>query len=592
MSGLHELVAEHARREPDRVAVWRAAGVVTFGELDRRAEEVADRLAAAGAGGAVVGLALADPLRHLVAVLGVWKAGAAYVPLPVDDPLPRTLAALAETGARVVLADVDTVPAPALRLDRAAAPPPRRHPVAVGDRDLAYVLYTSGSTGTPKGVAIEHGGVVNLARGLADLFGDLTAARVFQFARPSFDAWVWELAMSLPAGGLLCLPDPDGPLTGAELTRWLRAGRATHLSAAPSLLSTLSPEELPDLRCVVAGGEVLPESLVRRWRGRVDFINAYGPTEATVCVTAGRCTGVGRPSIGVPLPGVAVHLLDAAGHPVPPGEVGELHVGGPGVGRGYLARPELTRRHFRPDPFAADPGARLYRTGDLARLTAGGTYEFAGRVDRQLKVRGFRVEPAEVEEALRAHPGVADAAVSAADQRLVAHVRPTGAPVPAGPLRSFLRSRLPEHLVPSVFTTVDALPLTPNGKLDRDALPAARPRPDLGHGYAPPRGDTERAVARMWADVLGVAEVGADDDFFALGGTSLDLARLRTEVEGRWSLRLPVADLLAAHTVRLLAARIDGRVPSETSGDGYAPSGTRAERRRSHLEALAREVRG
>ncbi|MGW5052595.1 non-ribosomal peptide synthetase [Actinokineospora sp. NPDC004072] len=585
MSGLHDLIAERARREPDRVAVWRASGEVTFGELDRRAEEVADRLAAADAAGTVVGLALTDPLRRLIAVLGVWKAGAAYVPLPVDDPTPRIRAAVAETGARIVLADTDGVPASVLRLDRLAAAP-RRHPVVVDDRDLAYVLYTSGSTGLPKGVAIEHGGVVNLARGLAALFGDLTSARVFQFARPTFDAWVWELAMSLPGGAALCLPDPDGPLTGAELTRWLRACRATHLSAAPSLLATLAPEELPDLRCVVAGGEVLPASLVRRWRGRVDFINAYGPTEATVCATAGRCTGVGKPSIGVPLPGVAVHLLDPDGRPVPQGEVGELHVGGAGVGRGYLARPELTARHFRPDPFADDPGARLYRTGDLARLAADGTYEFVGRVDRQLKVRGFRVEPAEVEEALRAHPGVADAAVSAAGQRLVAHVRPARDPVPAGVLRSFLRSRLPEHLVPSVFTTVDALPLTPHGKLDRDALPAARPRPDLGHGYTPPRGDTEQAVARIWAAVLGVAAVGADDDFFALGGTSLDLARLRAEVEARWSLRLPVADLLAAHTVRLLAARIDGGAPPADRSPG-----ARADRRRTHLEFLAREVR-
>ncbi|MCP2261519.1 amino acid adenylation domain-containing protein [Streptoalloteichus tenebrarius] len=641
--GAHELVERWAALAPDRPALVHAGREVGYGELDTRAARLAARLRAHGVGPEVVVALLVDrPVELVVAVLAVWKAGGAYVPLTRAQPASRTAMALADTGAAVLVADQDPpVALPGhvrhvVRLDRGdgATEPteptepdgpdgsgqpdepegtdePDASPAAdavkprVSGRNLAYVLYTSGSTGTPKGVLVEHAGVVNLAVGLASRFGDLAGARVLRFAPITFDASVWELAMSLLNGGTLCLPSAGSSLTGADLARALREHRATHFSASPSLLASLPATDPPPVATLVAGGEALPEFLVRRWAGRVRLFNAYGPTEATVSATAGRCADQpGKPTLGAVLPGVALYVLDEAGRPSAPGAIGELYVGGAGVARGYLNRPDLTALRFLPDPFSCRPGARMYRTGDLGRRRPDGQVEFVGRVDHQIKVRGFRVEPGEVEEALRAHPHVANAVVTTTDavvttrdavvttrdgvvttrdgvadhRRLVAYLEvPDRRPVPVPELRAFLATRLPDYLVPSVFVALDRLPLTPHGKVDRAALPApGASRPPLGHDYAPPRGDTERALARLWARVLGLDRVGATDDFFALGGTSLDLARLREEISARWRARVSTADLVRAHNVRLLAARLDG-VDGPGGADGPAvPGGGRS----------------
>ncbi|MET9294876.1 non-ribosomal peptide synthetase [Streptomyces sp. NPDC003077] len=318
----------------------------------------------------------------------------------------------------VLLADAPGVPAgrlPGAAADEAPGGPVGGLPSAdprSGDA-LAYIVYTSGSAGAPKGALIPHRAVVNLARGLQRVYGDLEGARVLQFAPFTFDVWIWELAMSLLSGGTLVVPPADVPLHGPELSGLLRERDITHLSGAASLLATLPEDEPLPVTTLTSGGEPLPEYLVRRWGTRTRLFNAYGPTEAGVCASVGRCRpGQGMPTIGHPLPGVTLHLLDERGVPVPDGERGELYIGGPGVGLGYLNRPTATRRHFLPDPFTARPGL-LYRTGDLARRLPGGAYLFLGRIDGQLNVRGYRIEPGEVEIALLRHPRVTAAVVTA-----------------------------------------------------------------------------------------------------------------------------------------------------------------------------------
>lgn len=572
----HELFERWAARKPERVAISHRNGQVTYRQLDRRTEALAAELRGRGVGPeTVVGILTDHPGRFAMAVLAVWKAGGAYVPLSPGLPAKRVAAILG--GVRIVLADTKAKELPEDFKGQVVAltgadtwTTANRRTQRPRTENLAYVLFTSGSSGTPKGVLIEHAGVVNLARALRHLYGDLEKARVFQFAPPTFDAWVWELAMSLLNGGTLCVRTDGAPLCGDALARELRRCSATHLSASPSLLATLPVQDPPPVRTLTAGGEVLPESLVDRWRPRVRLFNAYGPTECTVGATAARCDQrAGQPSIGTPLDGVDVHVLDEEGQPVAPGQTGELHIGGPGVARGYLDQPEATAAAFVPDTLSRRPGARLYRTGDMARLRPDGDLEFRGRADRQLKIRGYRVEPGEVERALCRHPRVTGAVAGSherpgMDRRLVAWVgTAAGAPVTVSELREFLAADLPGHLIPSIFVLLERLPLTPHGKVDRTALPAPeRARPRLGNDYTEPLGPTQRGLADLWTQLLLVDQVGADDEFHALGGTSLDLLRLQEEIAARWGVRLPAADLLAAGTIRELAALLDPDRPS------------------------------
>jgi amino acid adenylation domain-containing protein len=581
VAGAHELLERWSAWVPDRTAVIHASREATYHELNERAEFLATRLRASGVKPeVVVGLLLNRSIELIVAVLAVWKAGGAFVPLCPSHPPNRTAFILADTQAAVVLTDRDPtglLPGygeQVLRVDGIDAIDntvgtgmANYAPRACPDRrNLAYVLYTSGSTGVPKGALIEQGGVVNLADALQRLFGDLETARVFQFAPVSFDAWVWELAMSVLNGGTLCLP-PDGvTLTGHALARVLSEYHVTHFSATPSLIASLPVDGLSTVRTLVAGGEVLPEFLVARWGSRVRLFNAYGPTEVTVCATAGRCEDLGgpKPSIGWPLHHVDVHVVDQNGHPVLAGAVGELWVGGDGVARGYLKQASLTEERFIPDHLSGRPGARLYRTGDLARWLPDGRLDFVGRIDRQIKIRGYRIEPAEVEEALRRHPRISGAVVSVfgADKlrRLVAHIEvPSGEPVPVPELHAFLRPILPDYMVPSVFVTLAQLPLTTHGKVDRDALPAPQvSRPILGHDYMAPRGTVERELTVLWMELLGLDQVGTTDEFFSLGGTSLELLRMQEKIAERWNVHIPLADLVRAHNVRLLAHLLSG----------------------------------
>ncbi|WP_167538365.1 non-ribosomal peptide synthetase [Streptomyces albofaciens] len=637
-TGAVALFRQWARAVPGRAALVHPGGRLTYAELDGRARALAAEPAlAAVRPGDIVGVTMERSPLLPVAVLALWAAGGAYVPLPASYPAARNRAVLHEAGVRTVLTDREPDPAvlsgptgdPVTcvrltdRILRASARPPAQAvpPVpaarpdhAAGPEDLAYVLHTSGSSGAPKGVRIPHRAVVNLAHGLQHVYGDLAGARVLQFAPFTFDVWIWELAMSLLSGGTLVVPRADVPLHGPELGRILRESDISHLSGAASLVATLPEEEPIPVTTLTSGGEPLPEYLVRRWGGRLRLFNAYGPTEAGVCATMGRCRpGQGTPGIGHPLPGVSVHLLDERGTAVPDGEPGEVYIGGPGVGLGYLDRPADTRRHFVPDRFTADrPGRLLYRTGDLARRLPDGSYLFLGRIDAQLNVRGYRIEPGEVEAALLRHPDVTAAAVTATrgapdgsvpppdrdgppsaggTDRLTAHVQAApGATLTGAALRRHLAALLPAHLVPSSFVLVDRLPLTAHGKIDRTALvpPAVR-------RCAPPAGRNttasgrERDMAELVATVLGLDEVAPDDDFADLGATSLDLIRIQAAVTARWNTRLGAADLMDARTVRRLAALLD-RTRNGARGAGTAPPG--AARAPGHPLPAVRTVKG
>ncbi|MGW5537840.1 non-ribosomal peptide synthase/polyketide synthase [Streptomyces sp. NPDC004009] len=590
-STLPALFERQAARTPDAVALIDGDRELTYAEVDRAANRLAHRLVRDGVGPErVVALALPRSAASVVAQLAVAKAGGAFLPVDPDYPEQRREFMIRDAGAHLVLGD----PAEVWSADGpATAPTDADRTTALTPAHPAYVIYTSGSTGTPKGVVVTHRGLASFAAAAAERYAAGPGDRVLQFASPSFDASVLELCVSLLSGAALVTGE-EGPLVGERLAEVLGERRVSHTLIPPAALATVAPETaaaLPHLRTLIVGAEACPADLVDTWAPGRRMINSYGPTEATVVATwTGPLTpGAGAPPIGRPSGGTRVHVLDAALRPVPPGVTGELYIGGPGLARGYLGRPGLTAQRFLPDPFGA-PGERMYRTGDLVRWTADGRLRFAGRADDQVKLRGFRIEPGEIEAALRRSPLVRDAVVvvragetPGAPARLVAYVVPAGpagagavpggpsgtgpaaapsgagapdgaapAALPVGELRLHLAGALPPHMVPSVFVPLARLPLTPNGKTDRRALPAPGPAQAADGPRTAPRTGTERRIARIWADVLGIEEVGADDNFFALGGDSIlsmqVVSRLRRD-----GLHVATRDLFTHQTVAELA---------------------------------------
>jgi amino acid adenylation domain-containing protein len=534
---LHRLFEAQAARKPDAEAIRFAGRAATFAELDAQASRIGRRLRALGVGPEAVVALLLDRSPHVIAaMLGVSKAGGAFLPIDPTTPPERIRFMLADAGAAVVITETalaDDLPSDLPRLlverllvDSADEGAEAELPADDGDVDgAAYVIYTSGSTGTPKGVVVTHRGIASLARMERDVLGIEPGVRVLQFASFAFDASLWDV-FTLLSGATLVLA-PRGDAAGGEtLDALLTRERVNVATLPPSVLASLPADALPDLRTVVSTGEAVSADVVRRWRrdGR-HFVNGYGPTETTVGATlAVDPEPAGRISIGRPFPGTRVYLLDERLDPVPPGVPGEVYVGGPALARGYLGRPGLTAERFVPDAHSGTPGARLYRTGDVARWRGDGELEFVGRADRQVKLRGFRIELGEVEDALLGAAGVREAAVvvredSPGVRRLVAYAV-AGQDVSPDGLRTALRERLPEYMVPSAFVFLPELPRTPSGKPDRRALPA----PDTSAGAAahvPPRDDAEAALARAWSRVLGREEIGMHDNFFELGGDSI-----------------------------------------------------------------------
>ncbi|HEU0076442.1 MAG TPA: amino acid adenylation domain-containing protein, partial [Longimicrobiaceae bacterium] len=579
----HEAFAARVVEAPHAVALRFEGEQVTYGELDRRASALAARLRARGVGPEVpVALFLERGVEMLAAVLAILRSGGVYVPLDPDHPSARlglvledvaprlvlthsALAARLPAGHETLLVDAETGDAPA------DADLPR-----VSPENLAYVIYTSGSTGRPKGVQVTHDSLAKLLLGAQDAFGFRAGDVMPCLASYAFDIWAFEALLPLAAGATVHLFPRERVLDVEALAADLHDATALH--AVPALMRQVaaalraSGATLPRLRAAFVGGDAVPPDLLGEMRAAFPAAGLhvlYGPTEATVLAASFPVSperAVARQMLGKPLPDARLYVCDGRGDLLPAGIPGELWIGGAGVARDYLGRPELTADRFVPDPFAAAPGARAYRTGDRARWLPDGALEFLGRVDRQVKIRGFRIEPGEVESALAAHPQVREAVAvvredAPGERRLVAYVEalPGARPAP-GELRAWAQGRVPEYMVPAAFVVLDRIPLTPTGKLDRGALPAP---PDAGSadgGGDAPRTPTEEVLAGIWAELLGAAAVGRGDDFFALGGHSLLATRAVSRIRTAFATELPVRALFEAPTLAALAARVDAAV--------------------------------
>ncbi len=564
---IHEIFGDWVRRTPDAIALRMGQESLSYRALNARANQLAHELRDRGVGPeTLVGISIERSLEMVVAVLGVLKAGGAYLPLDPTYPADRLAFMIEDSGVPLIVTQQrleERIPsswAQIIAIDDAwpdiAAQPENAIETGVDADNLAYVIYTSGSTGRPKGVQVTHRGLCNLAEAQRSLFAPLPGGHVLQFASLSFDASAWEMAMALGNGAALHLGTSESLLPGAALERELERGGITHVTLPPSALEMLSGE-LPSLHTLIVAGEACAPELVNRWASGRRFVNAYGPTESTVCGTAWVCGDERKtPPIGRPLPNTRACPLDREGNPAPVGIAGELYLGGVHLARGYLQRPGLTAERFVPDPLSGEPGARLYNTGDLARYRADGALVFLGRADGQVKIRGHRIELGEIEAALAAAPGVRQCVVAARPDAsgaasLVAYV--VGGE--AAGMRNFLRERLPEYMIPGQFVALDALPLSPSGKVDRQALPA----PDSGsrgsgtRAFQPARDVLEQKLVKIWEEVLDVHPVGVEDDFFLLGGHSLLAVRLMACIEQELGQHLPMAALFRSPTIAQLA---------------------------------------
>jgi amino acid adenylation domain-containing protein len=582
---LHQLFEAQVERTPDRIAVVCEGESLSYAELNAQANRLARHLRQLGAGPDVlVGLCVERSVAMIVGLYGILKADAAYVPLDPGHPADRLMTIVADAKPAVILTQrhlrdalLATPDLPVFCLDSDAE-------VLSGYCDgnldhhaqpnhLAYVIYTSGSTGRPKGVMVEHHSVLNLWSSLerAAFAEGGQGTSVGLNASVTFDASLQSLTQLLSGRTLVIFPQALRT-ESAALLAYIRQQRLAAFDCTPMQLEMLldagllmpSDGEMA-LKTVLVGGEALSPPLWERLRqaSEVDFYNVYGPTECTVDATICALRNAGdRPSLGGPLGGVRMYILDERREPVPIGVTGEIYIGGDGVARGYLNRPELTAERFLSDPFHADPGARMYSTGDLGRWLEDGNIEYLGRNDFQVKIRGFRIELGEIEAKLAAYAEVRQAVVMAredepGDKRLVAYLLTEPESGLSGDeLRIRLASQLPDYMLPSAFVVVDAFPLTPNGKVDRRALPLPG-RTQSGAAYVAPRTPTEQILANVWIDILKVERVGVLDDFFRLGGHSLMAIQLVSQLRKRAGIELELRDLFAHPTLDALAACVD-----------------------------------
>ncbi|WP_342374022.1 non-ribosomal peptide synthase/polyketide synthase [Myxococcus stipitatus] len=585
-SNAHLLFEAQVARTPHAPAVSFESSSLTYLQLNSRSNQLARHLRSLGVGpDTLVGLCVERSLDMVVAILAVLKAGGAYLPLDPSYPAQRLAFMLQQARPPVLLTQshlADELPSQGEMLfcldsdwpQVASLPDGDLSPLALADH-LAYVIFTSGSTGQPKGTLLTHRGLCNTALAAAGALRLEPGQKALQFAAFGFDASVWECFSALLSGAQLCLAPRDSLTPGLPLHALLRQQSITTATLTPSVLAQTSHEGLESLRTLASAGEALPAELARRWgQGRL-LLNAYGPTEVTVCasVTPGQV----RPeslTIGRALPNVRLFVLDSALHPVPLGVPGELFVGGPGLARGYLHRADLSAERFIPDPFSSSPGARLYRTGDRVRWLASGELDFLGRADSQVKLRGFRIELGEVEAVLSLHPSIHEAIALVredvpGDVRLVAYaVLSQGHELDSAALRAHLLQRLPEYMVPSAFVSLATLPLTSNGKLDRNALPAPdRARMDQGLDFEPPQGEIETQLGAIFMELLGLTQVGRNDSFFELGGHSLLATQAISRVDELFGVQLPLREIFETPTIANLSTHIEAALASQVDAE-------------------------
>ncbi|MBE9125474.1 amino acid adenylation domain-containing protein [Coleofasciculus sp. LEGE 07092] len=592
---IHQLFEQQVDRTPDAIAVMFKDQKLTYRELNTKANQLAHNLQQLGVKPEVlVGICVERSLEMIVGLLGILKAGGAYVPLDPVYPMERLAYMVSDAQVQVLLTQEKLLPllsqqiAHIICLDTSCGDSNESKenlPHSIQPDHLAYTIYTSGSTGKPKGVLISHRSLVNFTQAAISEYGisqsenptGTLCDRILQFASISFDAAVEEIYPCLTTGGTLVLRTDE---MLSSLSTFLKACQDWKLTVLElptaywqQLVSELATTDivLPEsLRLVIIGGEqVLPES-VRMWQQQVgdcpQLLNTYGPTEGTVVATAYKVkasTPIKKEvPIGRALANVQTYILDRNLQPVPIGIPGELHIGGLGLARGYLNRPDLTQEKFIANPFSNDPNARLYKTGDRVRYLPDGNIEFIGRLDNQVKIRGFRIELGEIEAVLSQHPQVKEAVVIAREdqpgnKRLVAYFVSNSQQVITDELRSFLKTKLPEYMVPSAFVKLDKLPLTPNGKVDRRALPVPEIEDTLSNNFVAPSTPSEEQLAAIWSSVLDIERVGIHDNFFELGGHSLLATQVISRIRQAFEVELQLRALFEAPTVDELAKRIE-----------------------------------
>ena len=578
---LDQLISAQVARTPDNVAVIFEDEPLTYAELDRRADALAIELQRRGvAPDVMVGICMERSVELVVALVAVLKAGGAYVPLDPGYPRER-LQFMVEDAKPAVVLTRESVLAFEEGDNLASSFAPSR----LCASNLAYVIYTSGSTGRPKGAMNTHAGIVNRLLWMQNQYRLTAADCVLQKTPFSFDVSVWEFFWPLITGARLILAKPGGHQDPNYLAQLIAREQVTTMHFVPSMLqaflATAELSQCASLKHVICSGEALSSEVQQRFHETMnaELHNLYGPTEASVDVTYWACERDSQRSvvpIGRPIANTEIYILDADGQLVPVGVPGELLIGGVGLGRGYLERPDLTAERFQPHPFASKPGMRLYRTGDLARYDGAGQIEYLGRLDQQVKVRGFRIELGEIEAALSAHSSVRECVVTASevapgDMRLFAYVVPENEVSTPEVLRQYLQQRLPEYMLPSVFVALTELPRLPNGKIDRRSLPAPSGlRPELRGEYVAPRNEIESELAQIWTAVLRVERVGINDNFFELGGHSLLATQVMARVRGVYNVEVPLRRLFESPTVANLAVAVIQQQASEVDDDEMA----------------------
>ncbi|MDX7999530.1 amino acid adenylation domain-containing protein [Xenorhabdus sp. Reich] len=571
--GIHQLIERQVQRDPDAVAVEFGEQTLTYAELDQQANQLAHFLIQQGVGtGVCVGLSVDRSLEAVVCFLAILKAGGAYVPMDPHYPLERNRYVIENARLRLLITQdqfmagyqdcevfLFSLEALLPQLNTFSTEKPQ---VDIPPESTAYIIYTSGSTGKPKGVPICHRSACNLAEAEIEYLAIPPDSRVLQFASFSFDVSIWEFFMALCSGSVLLMAPRLALMPGPDLLEQLITRRVTHITLPPSTLAVLPETDLPDLQVLMVSGEACGIDLVRKWGKNRRFINAYGPTEATVGTSNADLTPEDTlVHIGRPIPNFQVWILDEYGAPLPIGVAGELCVGGVGVSEGYLNRPELTERSFVPDPFSAQPGARLYRTGDLAHYQADGNLVYLGRMDQQVKIRGYRVELGEIESALRRHPAISGAVAMVRKDYLNASaivaylLTQSDTSIDESQIESHLKAFLPDFMLPSCYVFLREFPRLPNNKVDRKRFPTPMRQADE-IVIEPAHNETEQAIIHVWQTLLGHQAIGRNTSFFAAGGHSLLAARMVAILASQYQLNFKVSDVFTCRTPMKLAERV------------------------------------